>query len=145
MNCSRSGTTWTSTAFAVGRLDDAEHLDVLFERQRDVEVIDASRCRMISSASVERAEQRQAAVADVIARGAVVEEADDLEAELAVLEDLVGDQPAEVAGAGDQDALQADAGPPAPLERLAHELARRVGESDVEDAGRAPRPSCDTS
>ena len=26
--------------FAVGRLDDAEHLDVLFERQRDVEVID---------------------------------------------------------------------------------------------------------
>ena len=28
--------------FPVGRLDDAEHLDVLFERQRDVDVIDAS-------------------------------------------------------------------------------------------------------
>ena len=26
---------------AIGRLDDAEHLDVLFERQRDVDVIDA--------------------------------------------------------------------------------------------------------
>ena len=76
----------------------------------------------------QRAEQREAAVADVIAGGAVVEEADDLEAELAVLEDLVGDQPAEVAGAGDQHALEADAGAPAPLERLAHELARRVGE-----------------
>ena len=58
---------------------------------------------------VERAEQRQAAVADVVAAGAVVDEADDLEAELAVLEDLVGDQPAEVAGAGDQHALEADA------------------------------------
>ena len=39
----------------------------------------------------QRAEQRQAAVADVIAAGAIVEEADDLEAELAVLEHLVGD------------------------------------------------------
>ena len=84
---------------------------------------------MISSASLERAEQRQAAVADVIAAGAVVEEADDLEAELAVLEHLVGDHAAEVAGAGNQDALEADARLPAALERLAHELARRVGEA----------------
>ena len=65
----------------------------------------------------ERAEQRQAAVADVIAAGAVVDEADDLEAELAVLEHLVGDHPAEIAGAGDQHALEADAGAPAALER----------------------------
>ena len=43
MNCSRSGTTWMSTPFAAGRLDEAEHLDVLVERQRDVEVVDALR------------------------------------------------------------------------------------------------------
>ena len=60
----------------------------------------------------------------MIAGGPVVEEPDDLEAELAVLEDLVGDELAEVAGAGDQHALQADARLPAALERLAHELAR---------------------
>jgi hypothetical protein len=35
----------------------------------------------------------------VVAAGAVVDEADDLVAQLAVLEDLVGDHPAEVAGA----------------------------------------------
>ena len=77
---------------------------------------------------VQRAEQRQTAIADVVAAGAVVDEADDLEPELAVLEDLVGDEPPEVAGAGNEHALEADTGPPAPLERLAHELARRVGE-----------------
>ena len=38
-------------AFAVGRLDEAEHLDVLLERQRHVEVIDPFPRRMISSAS----------------------------------------------------------------------------------------------
>ena len=66
----------------------------------------------------ERAEQRQAAVADVIAAGPVVDEADELEAELAVLEDLVGDHAPEIAGAGDQHALEADAGAPAALEQL---------------------------
>ena len=80
-----------------------------------------------------RAEQRQAAVAEVIAGRAVVDEADDLIAELAVLEDLVGDQAAELAGAGDQNPLQADAGAPAALEHLAHELARREGQRDVQD------------
>ena len=39
----------------------------------------------------ERAEQRQPAVADVIAAGAIVDEADDLIAELAMLQDAVGD------------------------------------------------------
>ena len=80
---------------------------------------------MISSASRERAEQRQAAIADVIAAGAIVEEADDLEPELAMLEHLVGHHAPEIARAGNQHALQADAGPPAPLQRLAHDLARR--------------------
>ena len=53
-------------AFAVGGLDQAEHLDVLFERQRDVEVIDALAADDLVGVA-ERAEQRQAAVADVIA------------------------------------------------------------------------------
>ena len=69
---------------------------------------------------------------------AVVEEADDLEAELAVLEDLVGDDPPEVAGAGDQHPLEADARAPAALERFADELARGVGEGDVQDEEEQP-------
>ena len=70
----------------------------------------------------QRAEQRQAAVAEVVAAGAIVDEADHLIAELAVLEHAVGDHAAQVAGAGDEDALQADAGAPPPLEQLAHAL-----------------------
>ena len=54
--------------FAVGRLDQAEHLDVLFERQRDVEVIDVLAPDDVVGFG-ERAEQRHAAVADVIAAG----------------------------------------------------------------------------
>ena len=50
-----------------------------------------------------------------------------------MLENLVGDQAAELAGAGDQDPLEADAGAPAALEHLAHELARGVRQRDVED------------
>ena len=93
---------------------------------------------MISGRFVERAEQRKPAVAEVIAAGAVVDEADDLIAELAVLEDLVGDQPAELAGAGDQNPLEADAGAPAALEHLAHELARRERQRDVEHQENRP-------
>ena len=36
-------------------------------------------------------------------------------------------------------------GAPAPLEHLAHQLARRERQRDVEDEEDAPRPSCDTS
>ena len=114
-------------AFAVGDLDQAEHLHVLFERQRDVEVIDALAADDLVGVA-ERAEQRQAAVADVIADGAIVDEAEQLEAELAVIEHLVRDHPAEIAGAGNQHPLEPDAGLPAPLERFAHQLARQVGE-----------------
>ena len=81
----------------------------------------------------------------MIAAGAIVDEADDLVAELAMLEDLVGDHAAQLAGAGNQDAAQADARGPAPLERFAHELARQVAERDVEDEEDAPRPPRDTS
>ena len=95
-------------AFAVGLFDQAEHLDVLFERERDIEMIDALLPDDLAAFG-ERAEQRQAAVADVVACGSIVEEADDLEPELAVLEQLVRDEPAEVAGTRDQHALEPDA------------------------------------
>ena len=46
--------------------DKAEHLDVLFERQRDVDVIDPLLPDDFAAFG-QRAEQRQAAIADVIA------------------------------------------------------------------------------
>ena len=49
-----------------------------------------------------------------------------------MLEDLVGDEPPELARAGDQNALQPDAGAPAALEHLAHQLARRERQADVQ-------------
>ena len=105
---------------------------MLFERQRDVEMIDALVAHDVGG-FVETAEERQAAVAEMVAAGPVVDEADDLIAELAMLEDLVRDHASELAGTGDEDAAQPDAGHPAPLERLAHDLARQVAERDVED------------
>ncbi len=93
---------------------------------------------MISGASAQRAEQRQAAVAQVIAAGAIVDEADHLIAELAVLKNLLGDDAAEVAGAGNQDALQSEARFPAPLEHLAHELARSERQRDVDHQEQGP-------
>ncbi len=81
----------------------------------------------------EHAEQGDAAIADVIPAGAVVEEAHHLEAELAMLEDLVGDDASEVAGARDQNTLQPDPGAPPPLEGLSHQLARRVRQADIDD------------
>ena len=131
-------------AFAVGGLDEAEHLHVLVERQRDVEVVDVLAADDLVGVG-ERAEQRQAAVADVIAGRAIVDEADQLEAELAVLEHLVGDHAPEIAGAGDQHALEADAGLPAPLERFADELARRVGEAATLATRNSAQPTCETS
>ena len=122
---------------AAGDLHQVEQLGVLLERQRDVEVIDALALGDLGDLG-QRAEQRQPAVADVIAAGAIVDEADDLIAELAVLEDAVGDHAAEIAGAGDQDALQADAGAPAALEQLAHRFARGVGEHHVEREEQPP-------
>ena len=83
---------------AAGAVEQLEHPHVLFGRQRDVEMVDVLARRDLGR-FVERAEQRQPAVAEMIAGGAVVDEADDLIAELAMLEDLVGDQAAELAGA----------------------------------------------
>ena len=77
--------------------------------------------------------------------GAIVDEADQLEAQLAVLEDAVGDHPAEIAGADDQHASQADAGAPAAPQQVAHDLARGVREDDVQQRGRAPSTPRETS
>src|SRR6185295_18064070 len=70
----------------------------------------------------------------------VVDEADDLIAQLAVLEYLVGDEPPQLARAGNQDPFEADARPPAPFEHLAYELARGERQRDVEDQEDRPDP-----
>ena len=59
-------------AGAVGRLDQAEHLDVLVERQRHIQVVDVLAADDVVRL-LQRAELRDAAVADVIA-AAIVEE-----------------------------------------------------------------------
>ena len=55
-----------------------------------------------------------------------------------MLEDAIGDEASKIAGACDQNPLQADAGAPPPLEQLAHDLARHVGEADGEDEEERP-------
>jgi len=86
----------------------------------------------------QRAEQRQAAVADVVAAGTIVEEPNDLITQLTMLEDAVRDDAAQIPGAGDEDPLQPDPGAPASLEQLTHRLSGRVGEHQVEDEEEAP-------
>ena len=125
---------------AAGDLHQLEQLRVLLDRQRDVEVIDALGVGHLGDIG-QLAEQRQPAIAEVIAAGAIVDEADDLVAELAVLQHAVGQHAAEIAGAGNQNALQPDAGAPPALEQLADRLARRVGEDDGQHRGTAPRRS----
>ena len=110
---------------------------MLFERQRDVDLVDALALADLARLG-RRAEQRKAAVAEMVPAGAIVDEADDLVAHLAVAEDLVRDQAAQFARADDQDALEADARAPAALERLAHDLPRRVGEHDVQHQEQRP-------
>src|SRR5262245_30454475 len=69
----------------------------------------------------------------MIAGGPIVDESDDLIAELPVFEDLVSDQAAEVAASGNQDLFEADPRAPAPLEDLSHELTRRERQRNVQD------------
>jgi hypothetical protein len=68
---------------------------VLLGRQGDVKVIDAL-ARGDVRGAVERAEEREAAIAKMIARRAVVHESHDLIAQLAMFDDLVGDDPSEL-------------------------------------------------
>ena len=68
----------------------------------------------------------------MVAARTVVEEPDDLQAEVPVFEDSVGQQAPEFTRAGDEHPLEADARSPAALEELAHEFARAEGEQDVD-------------
>ena len=60
---------------AARALDEVEHLHVLVERQRHVQVVDVLLADDLGRIG-ERAEQRQAAIAEVIAARAIVDEAD---------------------------------------------------------------------
>ena len=131
-------------ALAAGGLDAARSSAVLLRRQRHIQVIDRL-ARAISPASSMRAEQRQAAVAEVIAGRPVVDEADDLVAELAVLEDLVRDEAAQFAGAGNQDPLQARC--PARHRRSRPRAPARASAnvSTTLRTRKMPQTACDTS
>jgi hypothetical protein len=122
---------------AADDLEQLQHPHVLFGRQRHVEVIHALAARDLAGL-VERAEDRQPAMPEVVAPRPVVDEADDVVAQLAVLENSVRDEAAELAGARDENPLQPDAGAPPALERLAHQLARCERQQHVE--GEEERP-----
>ena len=136
-NWTRSGHHLHVHHLAARALDQIEHLDVLFERQRHVQMIDVLLLHDFSGVG-QRAEQRQAAIPEVIAAGAIVHEAHHLIAELTMLQDLLRHHPAQVAGAGNEDALVADARLPTPLQHFPHELARAERQRDVEHQEQPP-------
>ena len=119
-------------ALAAGELHDAQHLHVLVDGQRDVDLVDLF-LRGNLRDLVDGAEHRQAAVADRVGRRrAVVDEAREPEPHLAVLDDPVRDHPAEVAAAHDEDAPESDARAPAPPQQPAHDLPREEREHHVQ-------------
>ena len=71
----------------------------------------------------QRAEERQPAIADMVAGRAVIEEPNHLESEFPVFEHLVRDKLAKIGGTDNQHSFQPDSGLPAPFERFANELA----------------------
>ena len=92
-------------ALAAGELDDAEHLDVLVDRQRDVDFVDLlvrGRSRPL------RRSCRAAAARDSRWRRSWRPSSTNptsRKPELAVVEDPIGDHAAEIAGADDEHAL----------------------------------------
>ncbi len=66
----------TSMHSRLALFDQVEHLHVLFERQGDVEVVDLARGRRSRRASASVPSSGSAAIAQMIAAGAVVDEAD---------------------------------------------------------------------
>ena len=95
-------------------------------------------CWTISAASASVPSSGKSAVAEVVAAGAIVDEAHHLIPQLAMLQDFLRDHAPQVAGARNQDALEADARFPAPLQHFAHQLARAERERHVEDQEQAP-------
>ena len=122
---------------AARAFDQVEHLHVLVERQRHIEVVDVLLSDDLGRVR-QRAEQRQTAIAQVIAAGTIVDEANHLVAELSVLKDFLGHDPAQIAGARNQNALQPEPGFPAAFEQFAHELARAERQRDVDDQEHRP-------
>ena len=104
-------------ALSARRLDEIQQLHVLLERQRDVQVVDALTPHDLGG-FLEAAEQRQAAIAEMIAASPVVDETDNLVAQLAMFEHLVSHHATELACAGDQDSPKADPCNPSPLAAL---------------------------
>jgi hypothetical protein len=124
-------------AFPARCLKQLEHPHVLVRRQRDIQVIDRFPRRNFHRI-VDRAQQRKAAVAEMIAGGSVVDKSDDLVPQFAVLEDLVRHETAEFTRTSDENPLQADPGAPPALQHLADQFARRIGQHDVDDEEDGP-------
>jgi hypothetical protein len=74
----------------------------------------------------------------VIPACAIVNEPDHLISKLAVLQNAIGHHAPKIAGAGNEDALQPDAGAPSPLEEFAHRFARAVRKQNVQHQEKRP-------
>ena len=139
MNCSRSGTTLTSTHSRLVDFDQVEQLHVLFERQRDVEVVDPlARRRSRRPRRACRAAAGRGSRGDRRRRGRRRSRRPDSRARGARGS---GRRPG---GRGRRRrrsgcACRPMPGAPAALEQLAHELARQIAEHDVEHEEDAPR------
>ena len=112
---------------------------MLLERECHVEVVHSLAPHDVRRL-LQATEQRKAAIPQVITASAIVEEPDDLVAELAVLEDFIGHHPSKLPGAGNQNSTKSDARNPAALERFAHQFARQIRENNVENKKDRPAP-----
>ena len=111
-------------ALAVRHFDQAEHGHVPFERQGHVQLVDPLAGHHVPRVG-QRAQQRQAAVAHVVAAGdLVVEESHDVVPELGVPQAPVGDVACELAGAGDEHAPEPDACREPPAHVAPHDRSR---------------------
>ncbi len=95
---------------------------MLFGWKRNVQMIDRLARRNIRG-FVNRAEQRETAIPQMVAGGLVIDEPDDLIPEFAMLENLVRNQPPKFTRPGNQHTLEADSGAPATFEHFPHHLA----------------------
>ena len=103
-------------------MSDNDHKVPLPNLDGDVQMVDLFLADDLRGVR-QRSEKRQAPVPDMVAPRTIVDKPHDLIAELTVLKNPLGDHASEIAGAGDQDSLEPDAGLPSPLQELAHELA----------------------
>ena len=109
---------------------------MLVERQGDVELVDLLAFQDVAHLG-ERPQQRQPSIALAVA-GAVVDEADDAVAELAMMEHLVHDVTGDVAGSRDENPLEAHTLAPLPLQRGPDRGAGRISEDRAEHQEQRP-------